>query len=307
LIMETRAHHVLIGLFTVLVAAAAVLFCLWLNKSSGDKNLNYYTVVFNEAVSGLSKGSPVQYSGIKVGDVVGLTLDPQDPRKVLARIRVEGNIPIKQDTGAKLALAGITGTSLIQLTNGSPQSPKLESKDDRDPVIIATPSPLNALLANGEDVMTNVNDVLLNAKEFLAPENARNLNQTLQHLEQVTGALAAQRNSLGDLVQQISSATRQANSAMQQANQLLSHQGTDAMNNMQQAMNSLAASSKQIEQIINQNQGSLNGGVQSIAEIGPAIAELRTTLASVRAISRKLENNPGAYLLGKDKIQEFQP
>jgi len=99
--METRAHHVLIGLFTVLVAAAAVLFCLWLNKSSGDKNLNYYTVVFNEAVSGLSKGSPVQYSGIKVGDVVGLTLDPQDPRKVLARIRVEGNIPIKQDTGGQ--------------------------------------------------------------------------------------------------------------------------------------------------------------------------------------------------------------
>jgi len=70
---------------------------------------------------------------------------------------------------------------------------------------------------------------------------------------------------------------------------------------------SLAASSKQIEQIISQNQGALNGGAQSIAEIGPAIAELRTTLASVRAISRKLENNPGAYLLGKDKIQEFQP
>ncbi|MGR9787312.1 MlaD family protein, partial [Escherichia coli] len=30
--METRAHHVLIGLFTILVALAALVFCLWLTK-----------------------------------------------------------------------------------------------------------------------------------------------------------------------------------------------------------------------------------------------------------------------------------
>lgn len=55
-------------------------------------------MVFNEAVSGLSKGSSVQYSGIKVGDVVSLRLDPQDPRRVLARIRLAGDTPVKEDT-----------------------------------------------------------------------------------------------------------------------------------------------------------------------------------------------------------------
>lgn len=30
--METRAHHVLIGLFTVLVVGGALLFALWLGK-----------------------------------------------------------------------------------------------------------------------------------------------------------------------------------------------------------------------------------------------------------------------------------
>ena len=34
--METRAHHVLIGLVTVLVVAGAMLFGLWLAKSSVD-------------------------------------------------------------------------------------------------------------------------------------------------------------------------------------------------------------------------------------------------------------------------------
>jgi phospholipid/cholesterol/gamma-HCH transport system substrate-binding protein len=35
--METRAHHVLIGLFTVIVVTAALLFGLWLAKTSTDQ------------------------------------------------------------------------------------------------------------------------------------------------------------------------------------------------------------------------------------------------------------------------------
>ena len=305
--METRAHHVLIGLFTILVALGALGFCLWLTKAGQDRDVDYYTVIFNEAVSGLSRGSPVQYSGIKVGDVVGLSLDPADPRKVRARIRVVGRAPIKEDTGAKLALAGITGTALIQLTNGSPQSPRLESKDGGDPVIIASPSPLSALLSNGEDLLGNVNEVLINAKQFLAPDNARRLNATLAHLEELTSTLAAQRNNAGAAMQELAEAARQANLAMQSANQLLSTRGNDAMSNLQQAMRSLAASSQQVERLIQQNQAALNNGAPGVAEIGPAIAELRATLSSVRAVSRKLESNPGAYLLGHDNVQEFQP
>ena len=37
--METRAHHVLIGLFTVIVVVSALLFGLWLAKSSVDLSL----------------------------------------------------------------------------------------------------------------------------------------------------------------------------------------------------------------------------------------------------------------------------
>lgn len=305
--METRAHHVLIGLFTVLIAAGALLFCLWLSKSRGDNDNKYYTIIFNEAVSGLTKGSAVQYSGIKVGDVVRLTLDPRDPRRVLARIQLGGDVPVKQDTGAKLALTGITGTSVIQLTNGSPQSPPLKGVDGADPVIVASPSPLNALLANGEDLMTNVNDVLMNAKQILSAGNAAQLNETLTHLNQITGAIADQRQSVADLVTQLTSAARQANGAMTQANALFGHEGRNAVVSAQQAMNSLAASSERIEQVLNANQDALNSGIQGVADLGPAVTELRSTLASVRTISRKLEDNPSGYLLGREKIQEFQP
>ena len=96
--METRAHHVLIGLFSVLVIVGAMLFGLWLAKASMDSTFKDYEVVFNEAVIGLSKGSSVQYNGIKVGDVIELRLDDKDPRRVPGKAIKSGRM-----SGAALA------------------------------------------------------------------------------------------------------------------------------------------------------------------------------------------------------------
>ena len=38
-----------------------------------------------------------------------------------------------------------------------------------------------------------------------------------------------------------------------------------------------------------------------------ALQELRNTLASLRNVTRRLEENPTNYLLGREKMQEFQP
>ena len=306
--METRAHHVLIGLFSVIVIGAALLFGLWLAKSGSEGKFNYYDIVFNEAVSGLSQGSSVQYSGIKVGDVAFLRLDPQDPRKVWARIRVVASAPIKQDTTAKLALTGITGTSIIQLSSGTPASPMLEGKDGKIPVIVATPSPLTQLLSNGEDLMGNINQLIARFSNLLSEENTARISRTLDHLDQATGALSAERENVSAVMQQLAQASRQANAALAQAselmrsaNGLLNEQGKGMMENANKTMASLERTSATLDQLISENRHSLDGGIQGLAELGPAVSELRDTLAALRGISRRLEENPANYLLGREK------
>src|SRR3954468_9414682 len=134
--METRAHHVIIGAFAIGVFALAMAFVLWLSKSRIDQEFALYDIIFNEAVTGLSKGGLVQYNGIKVGEVVQLTLAKDDPRKVIARIRLDADTPIKQDTRAKLGLQGVTGVAFIQLSGGAPSSPPLKpTQDNPVPVI----------------------------------------------------------------------------------------------------------------------------------------------------------------------------
>src|SRR3990167_5335920 len=209
--MEPRAHHVLIGLFTVLMVTTALGFALWLGKSSSDKEFNDYEVIFNEAVSGLSQGSAVQYSGIKVGDVISLTLDVNDPRKVHAHIRVSANTPIKEDTRARLSITGITGAALIQLHSGTPDSPLLRSKDGQRAQIIADRSPLSRLMANGEDLVISVTRLLSHANQLVNTEGRAafaNANRMLASLERssatVESLLSDNRDALHGGMQGVS-------------------------------------------------------------------------------------------------------
>ncbi|HEX7112822.1 MAG TPA: MlaD family protein, partial [Mizugakiibacter sp.] len=205
--METRAHHVLIGAFTLLVVFAALLFTLWLGKTRAAREYAYYDIVFTEAVTGLSRGGLVQYNGIKIGEVAMLKLDPADPRKVLARIQVAADTPVKQDTRAKLGLLGLTGVAFIQLTGGSPGSPPLVPTPSRPvPVIEADNSALAKLLSSGEDIVTTVNDILNRVRDMLSEDNLERINHTLDHLEQATAAVADEREDIRTLVQQLAQA-----------------------------------------------------------------------------------------------------
>ncbi|AZL66304.1 MlaD family protein [Pseudomonas oryziphila] len=312
--METRAHHVLIGLVTVLVVAGAMLFGLWLTKSSVDDAFKDYQVVFNEAVSGLSRGSPVQYNGIKVGDVSTLRLDPKDPRRVLARIRLSADTPVKEDTKAKLTLAGVTGNSFIQLTGGTPESPALKGQDGKLPVIVASPSPISQLLNDSSDLVTNINLLLHNANQMFSETNIEHLSNTLANLDQTTGAFANQKDGIGAAIAQLGEVGKQASATlaetqalMRNANGLLGTQGKQAIGSAEQAMQSLAQSSATINSLLQDNRQSLDDGAQGLNQIAPAIRELRDTLNALKGISRRLEADPSGYLLGRDNNKEFQP
>jgi phospholipid/cholesterol/gamma-HCH transport system substrate-binding protein len=312
--METRAHHVLIGLFTVIVVAAALLFALWLAKSSSDRQFSYYEVVFNEAVTGLSQGSAVQYNGIKVGDVTQLKLDKQDPRKVLAWIRLGGDTPVRQDTHAKLALTGVTGLAVIQLSGGSPGSPPLESRNGELPVIVADPSPLARILANGEDLMVNINEVLARASALLSPENMDRVSRTLDHLDKATGAIADQRDDIRTLLRQLAEASTQANETLaqtqklvQSTNGLVDNQARATLDSAKNALASVERVTANIDQLVSDNRAAINGGMQGFSELGPAVRELRDAAGSLRGISRRLDDNPASFLLGRDRSKEFVP
>ena len=306
--METKAHHVLIGAFTLVVVVAGVIFALWLAKTSVNRQYHYYDIVFTESVTGLSKGGAVQYNGIQVGEVSALRLDPRDPRKVVARIRVDSDTPVKIDTRAKLGLLGLTGVAFIQLTGGKPDTPLLSPTSDNPvPKIPSESSALSQLLNSGADIVTTLNGILNKANAILSQENVDHISRTLDHLDKTTGAIADERDDIRTLLQQATLASKELNETLRNTSALVNNQGKATLDSARAALASLQQTSETLDKLLAENRGSLQSGLQGVGEIGPALRELRVTLRDVRALTQKLQGNPAGYLLGRDRPKTFDP
>ncbi|MGJ7456178.1 MlaD family protein [Halomonas sp. RA08-2] len=312
--METRAHHLVIGLFTVIAVVAALGFALWLGKAATDREMTYYEVSFDRPVGGLDVGNAVLFSGIRVGDVADLRLHPDDPRLVRALIRIDADIPIREDTSAGLALANITGSMNIQLQGGSPERPRLRGSFEDPPLILAEPSPLSSLLSDGETLVTGLNQLLINANRLLAEDNTDRVERILANLEQLSDELAARSSELGAVVdiadrlgEEASDLLRALASLSQSAETLVDAEGRQALDSAGQAMGSLQGMTHRLETLLGNNEEALGRGMQGLGDLGPIVRELRNTLDALGRITRRLEENPADFLLGREPIEEFSP
>jgi phospholipid/cholesterol/gamma-HCH transport system substrate-binding protein len=313
--METRAHHVLIGAFTIGVFLLALGFVLWMSKSSADRGFNDYEIVFTEAVTGLSVGGLVQYNGIKVGEVSRLSLAPDDPRKVVARVRLDASAPVRQDTRAKLGLQGVTGLAFIQLSGGAPGSPPLlPTAEHPIPVIPSEESALSKLLASGSDVVTSINDILLRVGQVLSDENVKRVSSMLEHADQLSGTIAEQRQDIATALKQLAEATgelkktlRTLDTMANTTNALVRDDARAVLKSVQHALDSVDKVAASAGALVDDNRAAIgNFSNQGLRQIGPTVIELRETLRSLKQLSDKLGASD-SLLLGRDQPKEFQP
>lgn len=312
--METRAHHILIGAFTIGIFLLALGFVLWLSKSNVDHTFNDYDIVFTEAVTGLSTGGLVQYNGIKVGEVRQLHLAPDDPRKVIARVRIDASAPVKMDTRAKLGLQGVTGLAFIQLSGGAPSSPPLlPTRDHPVPVIPSEESALSKLLASGSDIVISANDAVLRMNQILSDDNIKHISMLLEHVDQLSGALSDQRGDLSTALRQMAEATAELKTTLAKidrtadsTNALVRDNARATLASAQRALDAVDKVASSAGALVEDNRAAINTfSNQGLRQIGPAVLDLRETLRSLKQLSDKLGASD-SLLLGRDQPREFQ-
>jgi phospholipid/cholesterol/gamma-HCH transport system substrate-binding protein len=314
--METRASHVLIGAFALGVFLAAFGFVLWLGKLSLEREWVFYDIVFEEAVTGLTVGGAVQYNGIQVGEVRKLSLAPDDPRRVIARVRLNGDTPVKVDTQARLNLVGLTGVTVIQLSGGTPGSaPLLPAAGETIARIVADVSALQSLLASGQDVALSANDALLRVGRLLSDDNLGHVAGALQNIDEITRSLAAQRDDLRHLIAEFGAAGNQLQRTLQRVDRLSASADAVVGERVQPLLDDARAwldaaqrTTDAASTLIERNQEPLTRfTTEGLAQLGPALVELRATLRTLRAASGRLQDDPAGFLLGREQPKEFVP
>lgn len=206
--METKANYTLVGIFTVLVFAAAFAFVYWIAVTDGGQETADLDVVIEGSVTGLGVGSPVLFNGINVGKVTSLRFDPSNPRIVIARSRVRSDLPITNSTKAVLGSTGLTGIVQIEFEGGVLSEKtvfQLAEEEGTIATVNADPSALNDLILTAQDIFERAESVLGQLETFVVEARAP-LTNTLENTSKITDAIArnsdkveAFMSSMGDL------------------------------------------------------------------------------------------------------------
>lgn len=302
--METRAHHVLIGAFALGTALLAVLFALWVGKISFDEEFDEYEVLFEQSVSGLSTGAAVQFNGIQVGEVRRLWLDREDPRRVLARIRVQGGIPVTIGTRAQVVMTGLTGLAVIRLSGAEPGQPLLtEPAPDRDvPLILSVPSDLDRLMEGSQDVISNVTEATARINELLSTENLSRIGGTLANLESLSKTLDTDVHGTLEEARAAGVAIRQlaerANATVAALEQSLGPEALAELSaDTRATLASIRGSAERLSGALEQSAPGVNRFTdEGLPELTRTLTELRTLAQALTRLSRQLEQDPQGWL-----------
>lgn len=307
--MEPRAHHFLIGMFTIITAAAALVFALWLGKT---REWAWYEVAFDHTVGGLSEGNPVLYNGVDVGDVVSLRLVRGNLGEVRVLVRVDETIPMHEDTRASLVLANITGSMSIEFSGGSQNSPLLIGSRENPSIIDAQRSALSGLLDNSQMLMNKADQLLRNANQLFSTDNIEQVSAILSNTREASEALVRKSAALDELFTNLNQASANASQAAAQiaevsgtANALLRNEGRSALRSMDRALGNFDAVMQRLDTLTSDNAGALDAGLQGMGELAPALRELRNTLNNLNHFTRRLDENPAGTIWGVDTIKEL--
>jgi phospholipid/cholesterol/gamma-HCH transport system substrate-binding protein len=211
--METRANYLLIGVFTLAVIFGAFGFVWWFQRVGDASSRAIYEVAYDGSVSGLRRGSTVNFNGIRVGEVFRLDLDASDPHRVIAQIGVATNTPIRADTKAGLEFQGLTGIASVTLVGGRADAPKLSAEGGKYPRLVADPSQMQDLMQAARALVGRIDKMLA--------ENQERLNEIMTNIAGFTGELNGNGKELiGNAKEMMTDLTEAAKAVRDAANNL---------------------------------------------------------------------------------------
>ncbi len=312
--MEIKSNNVLIGAFALGGIALLFLFALWIGRVQLDRTYAYYEIVFSGSVSGLTESGVVQYNGIPVGKVVDLHLAEDDPSKVVAMVELDARTPVKEDTSAQLALFGLTGVALIELTGGSAASPPLRPQGGASyAVIVAAPSAFQELFASAPDTLHSAN-ALISDVRLLVQDNHRAIGRIVGNLETLSEDIAGNSSNIAGTLENINTISRDVAAASGKlenlagtADRLLATDVTELVREAKAAAISYRKVAEELEKILSDNHGALDSFARDgLGQLPLLIEEAREMVGSLERFVSRAEGDPARFLLGRD-APEYDP
>jgi phospholipid/cholesterol/gamma-HCH transport system substrate-binding protein len=255
--MKARASNLMIGSTTLAVIAAAFIGMLGFRKIHSIQQRGPLRIVFEGSASGLHKGGNVNFDGVQIGEILSLTLD--NPRKIVALVRVDNSAPIRKDTVVGLEFQGLTGVAAISLTGGAAAAPPVPLDPDGVPTLTADLSETQSI----RDTLHNVDRILVS--------NQTVLKDALLSFENYTATLASSDEAIDDVMRKATGAFDGVESALAKVDNVIPGLANGSDGELFQRVKSI----RELAESFNKRSGALmEEGRRSLLDISEAAVKV---------------------------------
>jgi phospholipid/cholesterol/gamma-HCH transport system substrate-binding protein len=313
--METRSNHILVGGVVLGLVVATLAFIIWLSQAAGDDNREY-DIFFRQAVDGLARGSAVTFSGVPVGQVASINLEPRTPEFVRVRIAVRADTPILQGTTATIQGVGFTGVSQIQLDGAARGAPPITQAGPYGvPVIPAKPGGLAGLLSSAPQLLERVTTLTERLTELLSDRNQASIAAILENVQEISRSVAERSPEIAATLAEARIAVRQAGAAAdrfgqlaQSSDRLLNQEGRPLINDLRHTIRAAETSLANVDAMVADARPGVQALTkQTVPEVGQLVRDLRETTDSLREVTQRVEREGALSIVGGPKVPEYNP
>ena len=309
--MERNANYALVGIASILLFVGAIVFGVWLARFAVNRDYDVYDILFFGPVRGLSEGGEVHFNGIKVGEVTELELDRRDPNRVIARIRVTSDVPIREDSSATLEPQGITGVNYVQITAGTSSKRMLKDTvpSGEIPVIRSQNSALSDLLQGGGTVLTRTIEALDRINDVLSEENVKTFSAALNDVQAITAEARERKAIIADAqkaLQNIDAAAIEIGELSRSTKGLVDTDGKRTLAELAEAAEELKAATKDARGMITRLEApTTDFATTGLPQLTRAITTLQSAAESLDRLVGDIEQNPQG-LVSKPPAKEVE-
>jgi phospholipid/cholesterol/gamma-HCH transport system substrate-binding protein len=303
--METRASHIAVGAFVMLLLIGGFAFVIWVSKYSQQTVMYNHFARFTGSVQGLNVGTNVLFGGIPIGHVTNISVDSQDPS--LARVDMEVNaaVPIRSNSVATLEMQGITGGVLVEISRGTSKGDLLKNKTE----IPSGYTALERLLTGAPELISKGNLLLDRATMFLSSENAAAVGRVLMNVDKLAGQLVENSGKIGATLDKVNDAAVQITAASTEFGKLaadlrgatgkLTGEAEGAVRDVHNLTTHFTAAADNLNKMIEENRQPIHDFTGTgLYELTQMITEVRILAQTVNRISVEFERDPARFFFG---------
>jgi len=297
-------NYAVVGAFVLVLGAALVAGVLWLASGGAfQKHYDLYLAVENESVAGLNVNAPVKYSGVDVGQVRKIWLEPGNPQQVNLLFAIERGTPIKEDTVAVQKTQGLTGIAYIELSGGARDSPPLTAIAGNEYPVIRTKPSLSTRLENVlTDVLAKLDSTSSSINAVLSDENKAAFKSALADIATVARTISERREAIDRVI--VSAARTFDNSARAtvQLEQVIARIGESAKA-VEKMGDEVARTSAGAGNTVNEVGADIKRfTAETLPELERLLGELGVLSTSLRRLSEQTQRNPAGLLFGRSPV-----